>query len=133
MYIYIYTVDTSSVNRLASQICHNRLFRRKLQQNPLHKISTEVSSFATHNTGEKVPRPMGTQLYATKPNKILHFYCLYIGLTRDGKYQYMLLLKDDMSGYLWLVPSRSADAAATLDALMRWFVVFGVRAAMDIE
>jgi hypothetical protein len=76
---------------------------------------------------------MGTQLYATKPNKILHFYFLYIGLTRDGKYQYMLLPKDDMSGYLWLVPSRSADAAATLDALMRWFVVFGVRAAMDIE
>jgi hypothetical protein len=37
----------------------------------------------------------------------------------------LLLLKDDLSGYLWLVPSRTTDAAATVDALMRWFAVFG--------
>jgi hypothetical protein len=41
MYIYIYThtVATSGVNRLASQIYHNRLFRKKLQQNLLHMCS----------------------------------------------------------------------------------------------
>jgi Integrase zinc binding domain len=44
--------------------------------------------------GDKVPRPLGTQLHATKPNKILHFNFLYIGLSRDGKYQCLLLLKD---------------------------------------
>jgi hypothetical protein len=49
----------------------------------------------------------------------------YIGLSRDGKYQF-LLLKDDLSEYLWLVPCRTADAAATVDALMRWFAVLGV-------
>jgi hypothetical protein len=38
----------------------------------------------------------------------------------------LLLLKDDLSGYLWLVPCRTADAAATVEALIRWFVVFGV-------
>jgi hypothetical protein len=32
------------VHRLASQISHNRLFRKKLQQNILRMISTEVSS-----------------------------------------------------------------------------------------
>jgi transposase InsO family protein len=73
-----------------------------------------------------VPRPLGTQLHATKPNEILHFDFLYIGLSRDRKYQYLLLLKDDLSGYLWLVPCRMADAAATVDALMRWLAVFGV-------
>jgi hypothetical protein len=36
----------------------------------------------------------------------------------------LLLLKDNLSGYLWLVPCRMADAAATVDALMRWFAVF---------
>jgi Integrase core domain/Integrase zinc binding domain len=76
--------------------------------------------------GDKVPRPLGTQLHATKLNEILHFDFLYIGLSRDGKYQYLLLLKDDLSGYLWLVPCRTADAAATVDSLMRWFAVFGV-------
>jgi hypothetical protein len=49
-YYHSYTVATSGVNRLASQICHNRLFRKKLQQNIVRMISTEVSSLATHNT-----------------------------------------------------------------------------------
>jgi hypothetical protein len=70
---------------------------------------------------DKVPRPLGTQLH-----EILHFDFLYIGLSRDGKYQHLLLLEDDLNGYLWLVPCRTADAAATVDALMRWFAVFGV-------
>jgi hypothetical protein len=48
-YYHSYTVATSGVNRLASQICHNRLFRKKLQQNILPMISTEVSSLAAHN------------------------------------------------------------------------------------
>jgi hypothetical protein len=51
-----------------------------LVQNCLHCVATIP--------GDKVPRPLGTQLYATKPNEILHFDFLYIGLSRDGKYQY---------------------------------------------
>jgi Integrase core domain/Integrase zinc binding domain len=87
-------------------------------QNCLHCVATVP--------GDKVPRPLGTQPHATKPIEILHFDFLYIGLSRGGKYQYLLLLKDDLSGYLWLVPCRTADAAATVDALIRWFAVFGV-------
>jgi hypothetical protein len=80
-------------------------------QSCLHCVAT--------NPGDRVPRPLGTQLHATKPNEILHFDFLYIGLSRDGKYQDLLLLKDDLSGYLWLVPCRTADDGATVDALMR--------------
>jgi hypothetical protein len=76
--------------------------------------------------GYKVPRPLGPQLHAIKPNEILHFDILYIGLSRDGNCQYLLFLKDDLSGYLWLVPFRTADAAFTVNALMRWFAVFCV-------
>jgi hypothetical protein len=49
-YCHSYTVATSGVNRLASQICHNRLFRKTLQQNILPMISTDVLSLAAHNT-----------------------------------------------------------------------------------
>jgi Integrase core domain len=73
-----------------------------------------------------VPRPLGTQLHVAKASEILHFDFLNIGLSRDGKYQYLLLLKDELSGYLWLVPCRTADAEATVDSLMRLFAVFGV-------
>jgi hypothetical protein len=50
----------------------------------------------------------------------------YIGLSIDGKYQYILLLKDDFGGYIWLVPCRTTDTAATVYAPLRWFTVFGV-------
>jgi hypothetical protein len=91
---------------------------RVFVQNCLHCVATVP--------GENVPRPLGTQLHATKLYEILSFDFLYIGLSRDGKYQYLILLKDDLSGYLWLVSCRTADATATFDALMRWFAVFGV-------
>jgi Integrase zinc binding domain len=87
-------------------------------QNCLHCVATFPE--------DKMPRPMDTQLHATKRNEILHFDFLYIGLSRDGKYQYLLLLKDDLSGCLWLVLCSTADAAATVEALMRWLAVFGV-------
>jgi hypothetical protein len=47
-------------------------------QNCLHCVATIP--------GENVPRPLGSRLHATKPNEILHFDFLYIGLSRDGKY-----------------------------------------------
>jgi hypothetical protein len=67
----------------------------------------------------EMPRPLDTQLHATKPNEILHFDFLCIGLSRDGNYQYLLHLKDDLSGYLWLLSCLMVDYAATVDALMR--------------
>jgi hypothetical protein len=42
-------------------------------QNCLHCVATIP--------GNKVPRPMGTQLHATKLNEILNFDFLYIGLS----------------------------------------------------
>jgi hypothetical protein len=48
-------------------------------QNCLHCVATIP--------GEKVPRPLCTQLCATNPNEILHFDFLYFELSRDGKYQ----------------------------------------------
>jgi hypothetical protein len=47
-------------------------------QNCMHCVATVAR--------DKVPRPLGTQLHATKPNEILHFDFLYIGLSRDGNY-----------------------------------------------
>jgi hypothetical protein len=50
--------------------------------------------------GDQVLHPLSTQLHATKLKEILHFDFLYIGLSRDENYQYILLLKDDLSGYI---------------------------------
>jgi hypothetical protein len=47
-------------------------------QNSLHCVATIP--------GYKVPRPLGTQLHATKPEEILHLDFLYIGFARHEKY-----------------------------------------------
>jgi Integrase zinc binding domain len=65
-------------------------------QNCLHNVATIP--------GDKVPRPLGTQLHAIKPNDILHFDFIHIELSRDGKYQYVLLLKDGLSGWFERIP-----------------------------
>jgi hypothetical protein len=57
--------------------------------NCLHSVATIP--------GNKVPRPLGTQLHATKLNEILYFDIPCTGLSRYGKYQYLLLLKDDLT------------------------------------
>jgi hypothetical protein len=64
-------------------------------QNCLHCVATIP--------GDKVPRPLGTQQHATKPNELIYLEFLYIGLSRDGEHQNILLFKDDQSGYLWLL------------------------------
>jgi hypothetical protein len=76
--------------------------------------------------GYKVLRLLRAHLHATKPNEIMHFYFLYMGLSRNEKHQNILHSKDVLSGYLWLVPCRTADAATTFDAIMRCFAVFSV-------
>jgi Integrase core domain len=50
---------------------------------------------------------------------------LYMGPSVT-KHKYLLLLKDDFSGYLQLVPCTTADANAAVDALVNWFATFGV-------
>jgi hypothetical protein len=80
-------------------------------QNCLHSVATI--------SGNKVPHPLVTQRHATKPIKISHSYVRYIGLSRDRKYKYILLLKDDLSGYLCLMTCLPANFAATVEEIMR--------------
>ena len=73
----------------------------------------------------RVPRPLGSALHATKPNEVLHFDYLFIGKGRNG-YMYILIIKDDLSSFLRLVPTKLADALTTADALISWFADFGI-------
>eukprot|EP00173_Palmaria_palmata_P002825 Plantae.Rhodophyta-Palmaria_palmata.ctg29353.p1 GENE.Plantae.Rhodophyta-Palmaria_palmata.ctg29353~~Plantae.Rhodophyta-Palmaria_palmata.ctg29353.p1 ORF type:complete len:197 (+),score=17.64 Plantae.Rhodophyta-Palmaria_palmata.ctg29353:69-593(+) len=67
-----------------------------------HCISSKESSGT-------VPRVLGSTLHAVKPNKLLHFNYWYMSQGESG-YTYLLVLKDDHSGYVWLVPTKAATA-----------------------
>jgi hypothetical protein len=43
-----------------------------------------------------------------------------------GDMKYVLILKDDLSSFVRLVPTSTADAETTADALISWFSDFGV-------
>lgn len=75
------------------------------------------------STGEKVPRPLGHQEHAERVGELLHFDFLYVGESGQG-YEYVLILKDDFSGYVYLRPCAKADARSTVDILMEYFTTF---------
>jgi hypothetical protein len=75
--------------------------------------------------GESIPRPWGEALHATKPNELIHFDWLSLPGSDEGL-KYILVIKDDMSGFVRLHPSTNATAAETAAAMMEWFGLFGV-------
>jgi hypothetical protein len=74
---------------------------------------------------ETTPRPRGEAMHATKPNEIIHFDYLYMGKSVDDA-EYVLIVKDDFSNYVWLKQCKDADADSTVSVLIEWFAAFGV-------
>ncbi|ETV71271.1 hypothetical protein H257_13409 [Aphanomyces astaci] len=61
---------------------------------------------------------------APKPNELIHFDWLSMPMAKSGQKQ-VLVVKNDMSGFVQLFAAESADAAATAQCLMTWFTTFG--------
>ncbi|KAE9159712.1 hypothetical protein PF002_g32795 [Phytophthora fragariae] len=73
----------------------------------------------------KIPRPLGETLRATKPNEQLHFDFLSMAEGAGGL-KYVLVLKDNMSGYVELVACVQATSDEVYQSLLDWFKRFGV-------
>lgn len=73
--------------------------------------------------GNRVPRPLGWQILATKANEVLHFDFLFMGKGVDDKV-YLLLLRDGLSNYIWLWPTTKAESSEVSKAISRWIDVF---------
>ncbi|KAH9108266.1 hypothetical protein LEN26_014132 [Aphanomyces euteiches] len=93
-------------------------------------LSTDVEAFVRACLhclcidGNMVPRPLGSALHAEKPNELIHFDWLAMPRAKTGMKD-ILVVKDDMSGFVQLYASETADAAATAKSLMAWFTTFG--------
>ena len=74
--------------------------------------------------GTREPRPFESALHATEPREVLHFDFLYIGPSSTGP-KYLLLLKDDFSGYVWLCPHDAADSTSVATSMLDLFASFG--------
>lgn len=74
-------------------------------------------------SGEKIRRPLGSQVHADRVGELLHFDYLYVGESSNLK-TYILILKDDFSGYCFLRACEKADAETTAEVLMEYFTTF---------
>lgn len=90
------------------------------------KIQIDAKDFVSNcllcilsRTGSKIPRPLSITLHGSRPNEVLHFDYLFLGEGETDK-KYVLVVKDDFSGYAWLSPSTSATAAHAAEVLARW-------------
>lgn len=75
--------------------------------------------------GHRIPRIMGHAMHSDKPNELLHFDFLYMHPSTT-KALYTLIIKDDASSFVWLLPCEHADAETTASSLLSWFSSFGV-------
>lgn len=75
--------------------------------------------------GNRIPRPYSCSVHAMKPNEVLHFDYLYMGASSKGL-KYVLVLKDDLSSYVWLSPFESPNQDNVTTEISRWIRVFTV-------
>lgn len=78
--------------------------------------------------GETVPRPFGPALHGTKPNDLIQFDYIELGVSNTGE-KHVLMLRDDHSGYCWFYPCPDQTAESTANALLDWCAAFGAPSA----
>lgn len=79
--------------------------------------------------GEKVPRPFGPALHGNAANDLLQFDYIEMGPGRNGE-KYILILRDDFSGYAWFFPFDAANAENSANAILEWSAAFTVPAGL---
>ena len=64
--------------------------------------------------------PWGMQVHAKEPGDVLHLDFLSVDVRDGQKYKYILVLKDDLSHLVELVPTQRATASNVVNACIRW-------------
>ncbi len=82
-----------------------------------------MSSLSFFQGWRKIPRPLSTGVHGIRPNYVIHFDYLFMGLGQEDM-KYVLVIMDDVSFYTWLCPSPTADAEHTASELTRWIRTF---------
>lgn len=76
-------------------------------------------------TGEIIPRRLASTLHGSTPNEVVHMDFLYIDAAVGSDMKYVLIIRDDLSGYVWLWPTSSATSDSATEALATWIGNFG--------
>jgi RNase H-like domain found in reverse transcriptase/Reverse transcriptase (RNA-dependent DNA polymerase)/Integrase zinc binding domain/Chromo (CHRromatin Organisation MOdifier) domain len=110
---------------------HDATFDTLAQRVHWNTMTSDTRAFVTScllclatTGGLRQPRPWSQTLHAAKVNEVLHFDYLYGGSSSTGE-KYILICKDDLSGYVWLKPCVAPTADFVVETLTAWFGTFG--------
>ena len=70
-------------------------------------------------TGGKIPRPLSSTIHGLYPNHVMRLDFVSMPLTEEG-FKSLLVMKDDHSQYIWLVPSKFETSEAVATSLLDW-------------
>lgn len=77
--------------------------------------------------GKTIPRPWMHIPAANGPNEVIHFDYVYIrAATTATAPEYVLVIVDGFSRFVWLSAHCQANAANTVTSLLQWFGLFGI-------
>ena len=75
--------------------------------------------------GDVVPRPHAHALHADRPNEVIHADYLYLGPSAKEELKYVLIIRDDLSSYVWLWPTAGPTSESAAEAIATWTSSFG--------
>ena len=73
-----------------------------------------------------IPRHLGQHSMATRPNEIITWDYLSMGVTEEGGFNYILVLKDSFSGFVYMTPCQTQCKETSAQHLMDWIALFGL-------
>ncbi|CEP02997.1 hypothetical protein PBRA_009215 [Plasmodiophora brassicae] len=104
-----------------------QLLRKKFIWNGISEDIRRIATGCLHcrptRGGEVCPRPLGHACHATIRGQVLHMDYLYMmpSMEEAGHdFKWILVLRDDLSGLVHLVPTVVPDSLTTVQALMEW-------------
>ena len=80
-------------------------------------------------SGGRVPVPLAAMFHTHVRNRLLHIDYMFVEEPRPTathKFKYLLVIKDDASGYVWLRPTETCDSRSVAHVLVEWCSTFGV-------
>src|SRR5690606_24302581 len=84
------------------------------------KKFTEDCTHCILSHPSRIPRPLGSEIHGQKPNEVLHFDFAWIYKIP------ILVIKDDLSGFVRLRACSAADGPNTAEKLIEWIGDFGL-------
>ncbi len=103
-----------------------KILKRSFYSNKIYRYCKDLNQFCLNCTGEHqsrtIKRRLGQQFYATKRNGVLHLDFLYIRAK-----EYVLAIRDDLSGKTEFIACNTADAIVAADGILWWRSRYGLR------